>query len=265
MEIGSGATPPNKMILWQLMARRGAAEIMMRAAEERRDFTQAEQGQMRMMGYFSHIGTLITSSPEGILNSASKGVLMLPSPQWLEWAVERLGDILEKQYGARDHAGAPHRPSKETWDAAAGDRARFLLDLYQPERINHRAFGVLEIFQQRTYENIQANPVCALHFSGISGERGRGYQSFQVNCRAEIVTEGLELRFMKDIKLMMDYYGSHVPQASYRCGYILHVESVLDKAPFPQVAGRHVPQGHPGGQDHPPTRPSDTPGNSSHA
>mgnify|MGYP000097263791 CR=1 FL=1 len=264
MERSLGAPGPNKMIHWQLMARRGAAEIMKRAAEEGRDLTQAEQGKVRMMGYFSHIGTLITSNPEGVLNSASKGVLMLPSPQWLEWAVERLGDILEKQYGTRDHTGAPQRPSKEVWDAAANDRAQFLLDLYQPERIHPGAFGVLEIFQQRTYENIRANPVCALHFSGMSGERGRGYQSFQVNCRAEIVTEGLELRFMKDIKLMMDYYGSHVPQAAYGCGYILNVESVLDKAPFPQVAGRHLNEGHSGGHGHPHGPHPTTPGGLRH-
>lgn len=190
----------------------------------------------------AHIATFVTCDPESVmkLTTASKGVLLLPKEQVIDEVIERQREVLRKQYGEVVTGGEHERPTKEQWDAAEPVRLQFLEYLYQEAMIDWSVLGVLEIFEGKTLHNVQVNPECCFHFMGIVGPMGRGFQAYQINGIVQIVSEGPYLEYMRNMKLISDYYGSHVPQRQYRTGYLCYVCEVYDKNPFPQTAGKRL-------------------------
>lgn len=190
----------------------------------------------------AHIATFVTRDPTSAfsLTTASKGVLLLPRPEFMGEVLNRQRQILQLQYGAVIKGGEHQRPTKPQWDAAAPLRLQFLDYLYDRAKLDWSVLGVLEIFEGRTLKNIKREPECCFHFLGIVGPMGRGFQAYQINAIAQIIEESPELEYMRNMKLISEYYGSHVPQQQYRLGYLCHTCEVYDKNPFPEVAGKRL-------------------------
>jgi hypothetical protein len=238
---------PQGFIDWQLMVKRD------RVSNEKKSFHGAQESATApghaashkesiaaSMG--AHIATFITYNSESPLKitSSSKGVLLLPQKDLLPDIIKRQTDVIAMQYGDPMPNMENVRPNKEKWDAAEPVRQEFLEYLYKDGNIDWGMLGVLEIFEGQTIKNIIKNPECCFHFLGMLGPMGRGFQAYQINCIAEIIKEGPELTYMRNMKIMSDFYGGHIPQKRYSTGYLCHVIEVYDKNPFPHVAGKRL-------------------------
>ncbi len=163
----------------------------------------------------AHLPVLITVDREGNINTANKGVGLLPKKKYLDYYIKLFESTISK---AKD------------WKKSFSMRLDAIREFYEhKDRIDRTKLGTLEIFEGRTLRNIRENPRVALHFTG---SRPR-YISFQVNAVAEVVNDENEyFQFLVLARKLFEHDSFHLFQPGYSFGYVFHVEECLDKTPF---------------------------------
>lgn len=196
---------PDAFIQWQLEARRAMFEAIGAGQHPHR--------------YAAHLPVMITFDPESpfLVRSATKGAGLTPRDEVLDRYLAPLEETLARCQGHPWHETFPDRVAA----------VRMLLD--HPEDIERRRLAFLEIFQGRTYANLQRDPRVVLHYAGD----GPGYTSFQINGYAEIVgPDDLRWRYVALARRIFEEAPFHLQQPGYAAAYLVWVHEVVDKAPY---------------------------------
>ena len=158
------------------------------------------------------------------VNMTVKGIGLLPRPDLLA----DYTDILE---------GALAESRTRSWADSLSKRIETSARLYSD--IGHfdpTVLGGLEIFVGKTATNMRENPRVSLLYSGMKrASEGMKYISFQVNGTTRILEkDDPYYRFLLASRKLFEFEKFHLFQADYPFGYLVRVEEVLDKSPFPK-------------------------------
>lgn len=169
----------------------------------------------------AHLPVMITFNLPGEafpVRVANKGAALTPRDEVLSRYIALLEETLTRCQG---------RPWADTLPERVA-AVQALLDA--PQDIDPRRLGFLEIFEGGTYANLQRDPRVILHYTG----EGPHYPSFQINARAEIAGPGdPRYRFLALSRRIFEGAPFHIPQTNYAASYLVWVEEVLDKTPYP--------------------------------
>jgi len=175
---------------------------------------------------------MITFTADGNfpVHVATKGAGFTPRDEVLDAYLARLEDT---------HARCAGRP----WEETLPDRIAAVQALLEhPEDIDPRRLGFLEIFQGRTYANLQRDARVVLHYTGD----GPDYPSFQINGYAQILApDDPRYRYIALARRIFEQAPFHLPQPGYAAAYLVWVQEVFDKTPH-SLYDRRPPQA-----DHP--------------
>lgn len=196
--------------------------------EDRRRMFEAIGGDTNVPFHASHLPVLCTVPPGGERpNLANKGIGLLPREEHLEAWVRRLEGVLE---AVRSRELDETRPQRI-------EAARAILD--HPGQVDWRRFGLLEIFEGTTFENLREDPRASLLFTGSAPE----YLSFQVDGVVEIAGEGdLRYRFARAMRGLFEGERFHVMQSRFPFQYTFWVTGWREKTPKSRAPhGSHRP------------------------
>lgn len=182
-------------------------------------YNMLEKGEF-LRFFDAHLPVLVTVDREGNINTANKGVGLLPKQKYLDYYIELFESTISR---AKD------------WKSSFSSRLAAIREFYENrDRIDRTKLGTLEIFEGRTLRNIIENPRVVLHFTG---SRPR-YVSFQVNAMAEVVKdENSYFQFLVLARKLFEHDSFHLFQPGYSFGYVFHVDGCIDKTPFSKARG----------------------------
>lgn len=154
------------------------------------------------------------------IHSATKGIGLLPQPEFLDEHLAEIDDCL---------ARCRERTASESLD----NRVETALSLYsRAERIDPSLFGGIEIFRGQTCRNLLRDPRATLLFTGL----GPQYLSYQFNCLAEIVgPEDRRFQFLRGMRFLFETERFHIQQPQYPLGYLFDIMEVFEKTPRPSA------------------------------
>ena len=99
------------------------------------------------------------------------------------------------------------------------------------ESFGQYLLGGLEIFEGKTFLNLQKNPKASLLFTGEAPK----FPSYQFNGIIEIINEkNPYFRFLLAARELFAHNPFHVKQTSYPFGYLFYAIEIKDKTPFPR-------------------------------
>lgn len=192
--------------------------------ERRAMFAQLRRGGIPrfLAAHLPVVSTLNGAEAAFPIHSATKGVGLLPKPEFLDEHLTQLRDFL-----ARCHGKSP----RESLD----QRVEVALSLYgRPDCIDASTFGGIEIFRGQTYRNLLRDARTTLLFTGL----GPRYLSYQFNCLAEIAEpEDRRFLFLRGMRLLFETERFHIQQPEYPLGYLFHIQEVFEKTPRVACAG----------------------------
>ncbi len=159
------------------------------------------------------------------IHSSTKGTGLLPKDEYLDYYLGLIAECLERIKG---------RPFDET----AGERIAVAREFYaNPDHIDRRRLGLLEIFRGQTFKNLSENPQATVLYTGT----WKGYFSLQINCIAEIIAPGDPyFRFLYGMRQLFEYERFHIHQPAYALGYLFWAQEAFDKSPVMGKAGAKI-------------------------
>jgi len=168
--------------------------------------------------FHQHLPVLVTHVPDSPFpfNCGNKGVGFLPKSEFLADYTELYRETIEASRAIPWRDSLPARIDA----ARAFHEAR--------EAIDYRCLTSIEIFQKRTFRNLQHYPLASLLFTGSTPE----YRSFQLNCAVEIIgPEDPRFAFIRLSRRLFEFDAFHIAQPDFACGYIFWISEILDKTP----------------------------------
>ncbi len=192
----------------------------------RREIFEALERGESPKSFASHLPAVSTlgSGPFPI-HSANKGTGLTPRDSELPRILAAVKECLE---------WCEDRPWQET-EARRIAAARLLYD--DPDAIDTRRFGLIEIFRGQTFRNLQAGSKAALLFTGGPPE----WLSYQVNCAAEIIgPDDARFQFVLAMRQLFERDRFHIQQPDYPIGYLFWVHEVIEKTPRFGRTGRKL-------------------------
>ena len=195
---------PDKFLSWQLDARLAMFESI-----ERKE---------RISVFHAHLPVVATINVdrEFPIHTATKATGLLPKDEYLGEYVESFNDCLERACG-------------KPWEESQSDRVAVAKRLYaNPDHVDARKLGLVEIFEGQTYRNLIRNPVMAVHYTGPGPE----YLSYQLNGAVELIGPGdPRFEFPRLMRQLFEYNSFHIQQPSYPAGYLFWISEALEKTP----------------------------------
>lgn len=169
-------------------------------------------------------------------NLANKGVGFTPKDEYIDRYVNLVESAVEKISKLPPHA------VNETRDLRIATAREFYAN---PDHIEWRRLGLLEIFEGTTYKNLTKNPMASVLWTGNSPV----FVSFQVDCVVEVITtEDPRYRFSWAMRRLFEYEPFHVVQTIFPYAYCFWVYSYIDKTPKRRYPGKRsdntVNEGH---------------------
>ncbi len=165
-----------------------------------------------------HLPTLITfdlNNPDFPVNTVCKGVGLVPIEEKLVEITQEINQIVKK---------IKNQDFKKTLSLRL-EAANIFYD--KPEIIDGYALGGLEIFESKSFENIQKNPRVTLFFVGNSPT----YKSYQLNCIAEIISPDHPFyNFIINMRSLFEEARFHFQQPVYPFAIRYHIVHILDKS-----------------------------------
>jgi nucleotide-binding universal stress UspA family protein len=196
---------PETFVRWQIAARRAMYQAIAAGGHPRR--------------HPAHLPVMITFTGNGNfpVHVATKGAGFTPRDDVLDAYLARLQETEARCAG---------RP----WEETLPERVAAVQALLEhPEDIDFRRLGFLEIFQGRTYANLQRDPRVVLHFTGD----GPDYPSFQINAYAQILDpDDPRYRYIALARYLFEQAPFHLPQPGYAAAYLIWVQEVFNKTPY---------------------------------
>lgn len=174
-----------------------------------------------------HLPVVATTSPGTLVpNLANKGVGFTPKDEHLSYYL----DLVESAV-AQIQELPPHAVN-ETRALRIGTARKFYAN---PDHIDWRRLGLLEIFEGTTLRNLTENPLASVLWTGNSPV----FVSFQVDCVVEVITpEDPRYRFAWAMRRLFEYEPFHVVQTMYPYSYCFWVFNYKDKTPKRRYPGR---------------------------
>ena len=165
-----------------------------------------------------HLPTLITfdlNNPDFPVNTVCKGVGLVAIEDKLAEINQEMSQIVKK---------IKNQDFKKTLSLRL-DAANIFYD--KPEIMDGYALGGLEIFESKSFENIQKNPRVSLFFVGNSPS----YKSYQLNCIAEIISPDHPFyHFIMNMRSLFEEARFHYQQPVYPFAIRYHIVQILDKS-----------------------------------
>jgi hypothetical protein len=201
---------PKELIDWQLSARMELLEKLLKGD--------------RITNFGSHLPVIVTKVTEGTFttNAAIKGVGLVPKTPYLDFYREQFETIVKEE---------------EKEERMQKGLELMLNLLKNPDKIDFRRFGSLEIFGGRTYKSILSDPRVTLHFSDFVKGFFVGYM---INCVTQVFRERSPFyEFERAVRAPFLHAYFHLPIQRYLCAYSFWVCEVYEKTPGPK-AGRRL-------------------------
>lgn len=184
-----------------------------------------------------HLPVVATSGKNSLVpNLANKGVGFTPKDEHIAYYLDRVESAV-----ARIQELPPHAVN-ETRDL----RIKTARELYSnPDHVDWRRLGLLEIFEGSTLRNLSENPLASVLWTGNSPV----FVSYQVDCVVEIITpDDPRYRFSWAMRRLFEYEPFHVVQTMYPYSYCFWVHDFKDKTPKRRYPGHRsdntVNEGH---------------------
>jgi len=199
---------PPAFLEWQATARQHMFERM------------TEAGAQAIRRQPAHLPVLATFGQGPFpANLATRGMGLLPAPAYLEEFTRRFEAVLSEAEG---------RP----WSESLPERVRVVKEFYDDvTHFDSWLLGGLEIFEGRTAENLQRNPLASLLYTG----EPPAYPSYQFDGVVQFVEAGdPHFRFLLAARELFARDAFHIHQIRYPYGYLFHLAAVRDKTPYPR-------------------------------
>jgi len=177
------------------------------------------------MRFFSaHLPTMVSwkEGEQFPVNMTVKGIGLIPAKKYLRGFTDLFEDTTRNALSS-------------DWDETMVKRIGANKKLYQDIRhFEPSLMGGLEIFEEKAFENLKANPYTSLLFVGmLQTEHGLQYVSFQVNGEVEILEkDNPYYRYLLSSRKLFEFDKFHLYQPDYPFGYLIKVKEVWDKAPW---------------------------------
>lgn len=170
-----------------------------------------ERGPQAIKGQPSHLAVMATVDQDsGKVNLATKGWGPLPRPERLSAAT--------KAFEASRH-------SSDLGERIASARYFYA----NPKTFEPTLLGGLEIFEGKSYQNLQKDPRASLLFTGEPPE----YPSYQFNGIITIVRPpDPYYEFLLQARKLFGHDPFHISQTNYPWGYLFRPTEILVKTPF---------------------------------
>lgn len=183
-------------------------------------------GGKRIVDFHAHLPVVATVSADlnFPIHTATKATGLLPRDEHLDDYISVIATCL---------GSVKDRPWQESQVERIGAAGR----LYEnPDHIDRRMLGLVEIFRGHTYRNLARNPLMAIQYTGGAPE----YRSYQLNGVTEMIGPGdPRFEFLHLMRQLFEYNSFHVQQPAYPSGYLFWISEVFDKSPRNQ-AGRRM-------------------------
>ena len=211
-ELAVKALPP-KFVRWQLDYKHSVYDAI-----ERDEYIAFNAGHLPVVGTWQEDAL--------VPNLANKGVGFTPKDEHLEHYLGLVEDAVEQIQALPPHA------TNQTRELRINTAREFYR---HPEHIDWRRLGLLEIFEGGTFQNLAANPVASVLWTGNAPV----FVSFQVDCLVEIITpEDPRYRFSWAMRRLFEYEPFHVVQTMYPYAYCFWVVDYKDKTPKRRYPGK---------------------------
>ena len=185
---------PKQFIRWQLDYKHSIYDAI-----EKDEYVAFNAGHLPVVG---------TWQPDSLVpNLANKGIGFTPKDEYLDHYLNLVEGAVEKISKLPPHA------VNETRDLRIGTAREFYRN---PDHIDWRRLGLLEIFEGSTFQNLSDNPIASVLWTGNAPI----FVSFQVDCVVEIMTpEDPRYRFSWAMRRLFEYEPFHVVQTMYPYSY----------------------------------------------
>jgi hypothetical protein len=204
---------PERFVRWQLDYKHKIYDSI-----ERDEYVAFNAGHLPVVG---------TSSPDGLVpNLANKGVGFTPKDEYLDHYLDLVNDAVAQIEKLPPHA------VNDTRDLRISTARAFYSN---PDHVDWRRLGLLEIFEGSTFKNLAANPTASVLWTGNSPV----FVSFQADCLVEIMTpEDPRYRFAWAMRRLFEYEPFHVVQTMYPYSYCFWIVGYKDKTPKRRYPGK---------------------------
>jgi hypothetical protein len=204
---------PPKFVRWQLDYKHSVYDAI-----ERDEYIAFNAGHLPVVATWDEASL--------VPNLANKGVGFTPRDEYLD----RYLALVEGAV-AQIEALPPHAVDETRALRVATARAFYA----HPEHIDWRRLGLLEIFEGTTFQNLAAQPLASVLWTGNAPV----FVSFQVDCVVEIIPpEDPRYRFSWAMRRLFEYEPFHVVQTMYPYAYCFWVYGWKDKTPKRRYPGR---------------------------
>lgn len=174
-----------------------------------------------------HLPVVGTWESESLFpNLANKGIGFTPKDEYMDHYLNLVESAVEKISKLPPHA------VNETRDLRISTAREFYAN---PDHIDWRRLGLLEIFEGSTYRNLVKNPMASVLWTGNSPV----FVSFQVDCVVEVITtEDPRYRFSWAMRRLFEYEPFHVVQTIFPYAYCFWVYNYTEKTPKRRYPGK---------------------------
>lgn len=198
---------PENFVQWQLDYKRRIYDAI--AKDE---YIAFNAGHLPVVGTWDDDSDLVP-------NLANKGIGFTPKDEYLDHYVKLVEDAVDKIRALPPHA------TDETRDLRVNTARQFYAN---PDHVDWRRLGLLEIFEGETYRNLVKRPLASVLWTGQSPI----FISFQVNCAVEIIpVDDPRYRFSWAMRRLFEYEPFHVVQTMFPYAYTFWVYGWNDKTP----------------------------------
>ena len=178
---------PNKFIRWQLEYKHRIYDAI-----EKDSYVAFNAGHLPVVGTWN--------SESLVPNLANKGVGFTPKDEYLDHYLAIIENAVEEIIKLPPHA------VNDTRDLRISAAREFYSN---PDHIDFRRIGLLEIFEGSTFNNLSTNPFASVLWTGNSPV----FVSFQIDCVVEMMTpEDPRYRFSWAMRRLFEYEPFHVVQ-----------------------------------------------------
>lgn len=197
---------PEQFATWQVNYKRSIYDAI-----ERDQYIRFNAGHLPVVG---------TWDAEGLVpNLANKGVGFTPRDEHLPHYLDLVESAVE-----RIRALPPHAVDETRALRVATARAVYA----NPDHLDWRRLGLLEIFEGSTYRNLSRYPFASVLWTGDSPV----FASFQADCVVEVITtDDPRYRFAWAMRRLFEYEPFHVVQTIFPYAYVFWVIGCHDKTP----------------------------------
>ena len=204
---------PDEFCRWQIDYKNSIYDAI-----ERNEYIAFNAGHLPVVGTWQE-GSIVP-------NLANKGVGFTPKDEYIEHYLELVESAVEKI------AKLPPHAVDETRELRVSTARQFYAN---PQHVDWRRLGLLEIFEGSTFQNLTRNPFASVLWTGNSPV----FNSYQADCIVEILTpEDPRYRFPWAMRRLFEYEPFHVVQTEYPYSYCFWVHDWTNKTPKRRYPGK---------------------------